>query len=248
MHRKYTFIYTIRAERFKNREMVDERMYETEVLKKCERLPVFSLSDVNQIIGNRMYAKKFLKRMVKEKKIYNIRKNAYTLHADPFLVSTFLVRPSYISGVSALSYHKLITQIPKEVFCATTKRNKDIEFKEMIHFFYTDYFFGFESIAEEKFKILIATPEKAIIDSFSLTLVSVFEEAFENIDERKMIDHLKKIKKSSILKRIGYLMEKYGYDSYDQLKKYINYKYVVLDPLMKKKGLKNKKWGIIVNT
>ena len=63
-----------------------------------------------------------------------------------------------------------------------------------------------------------------------------------------MIEYLKRIKKSSIIKRVGYLMEKNGYNSYDELKEYINYKYIVLEPLMKKMGKKDKKWGLIINT
>src|SRR3989338_8013598 len=101
-------------------------MYESEIIKKFEKMPVFSLGDVNQIINNRMYAKKFLKRMLKEGKVIKVKKNIYTLYDDSFLLSTFLLKPSYVSMASALSYHKLITQIPKEIFCATSKNSKKI--------------------------------------------------------------------------------------------------------------------------
>jgi predicted transcriptional regulator of viral defense system len=223
-------------------------MYEAEIIKKFEGMPVFSLGDINQIINNRIYAKKFLKRMLKGGKIFKIIKNTYTLHKDPFLVSTFLIKPSYISGASALSYHKYITQIPSEVFCATLKNNRKITFEESIHFVHTNYFFGFEIVNYEHVHIPVATPEKAIIDSFSVIPVSIFEEAFEDIDRRVMVGYLKRIKKSSIIKRVGYLMEKGGYDAYHELKKYINYKYIPLDPLIKNKGVKDKKWGVVINT
>ena len=195
-----------------------------------------------------MYAKKFLKRMLKEDKIFKIHKNIYTLYDDPFLVSTFLTNPSYISGVSALAHHHLITQIPNEVFCETMKKNRIIKFKEQINFNHTEHFFGFDFKEYENFKIPIATPEKAIIDSISIVPISVFEEAFEDINKEVMLEFLKKIKKSSIIKRVGYLMEKNGHDVYKDLKKYINYKYIPLEPLIKKIGKKDKKWGIIINT
>jgi len=223
-------------------------MYESEIIKKFEKLPVFSLGDVNQIIPNRIYAKKFLKKMCKANKIFRVHKNIYTLYEDSFLISTFLTKPSYISGASALSYHHLITQIPNEVFCATMKKNKTIRYKEQINFNHTKYFFGFDFKEYEKFKIPIATPEKAIIDSLSIIPISVFEEAFEDINKELMLEILKKIKKSNIIKRIGYLMEKNGHDVYNDLKKYINYKYIKLEPLMKKMGKKDKKWGLIINT
>lgn len=223
-------------------------MYEAEIIKKFESMPVFSLGDINQIINNRTYAKRFLKRMLKEGKLFKIRKNTYTLHKDPFLVSTFLIKPSYISGASALSHHKRITQIPSEVFCATLKNNKSFKFGEKINFVHTNYLFGFESVEYEGFRIPIATPEKAIIDSFSVIPISIFEEAFEDIDKRVMVEYLKRIKKSSIIKRIGYLMEKRGCDVYNELEKFINYRYIPLDPLIKNKGVKNKKWGVVINT
>ncbi len=222
-------------------------MYEAKILKQFSRVPVFSLSDVNQVIYNRGYAKKFLKRMIKEDKITKIRKDIYTLHNDPFLISTSLVKPSYISSISALSYYNLITQIPNEIFCATTKTSSITNFLMKINFFHTPYFFGFKNEEYEGFKVLIAEPEKAIIDSFSHVPVSIFEEAFEELNEEKMIEFLKKIKKSEIIKRNGYLMEKSGKEVYEKLKKFINYRYIKLDPLAKKIGKRNKKWRIIDN-
>ncbi len=223
-------------------------MYELKVMENFSKTPVFSLSDVNQIINNRVYAKKFLRREIERGKILKIKKNVYTVHKDQFLVSAFLVKPSYISSVSALSYHKLITQIPNEVFCATTKKSGKIKFFTQINFFHTKHFFGFKIEDYDGFKIPIADPEKALIDSFSVVPVSVFEEAFDSINETKMIEYLKKIKKSSIAKRVGYLMEENGFDMYEKLKKLINYKYIGLDPLLKPKGKKNRKWGLIINT
>ncbi len=219
-------------------------MYEPEIIKKFSRRPIFSLSDINQIINNRVYAKKFLAKMCRDKKILKIKKNFYTFYKDDFFISTFLIRPSYISCVSALSYHRLITQIPNEVFCATTKKTTRIG---KINFFHTNHFFGYREEIYENFKILIAEPEKAIIDSFFVIPVSIFEEALEEIDADKMIEYLKKIKKSHVSKRVGYLMEKHGYNIYEKLKDIINYKYIVLDPLLRKKGKKNKRWGIIDN-
>ncbi len=241
-------MYTCKIEKFKKQRIILFYMYEAEVLKQFSKAPVFSLSDINQIINNRDYAKKFLKRMLKESKIIKIKKNFYSLNKDFFLLSTFLVKPSYISSVSALSYHKLITQIPNEVFCATTKNSSKINFITKINFFHTNYFFGFKSEEYDGFKILIAEPEKAIIDSFSHVPVSIFEEAFEEINKDKMVELLKKIKKSEVVKRVGYLMEKNGKEVYEKLRKFINYKYILLDPLAKKSGKKIKKWGIIDNT
>ncbi len=220
-------------------------MYESKILKLKE-VPVFALSDIAQIVSGKEYAKKLLRKLKKSGEIKKIRKNIYTFHEDDFLISTFLLKPSYISSVSALSYHKLISQIPKDTFCFTTKEKKTMNFNSDILFFNTKYFFGFKSEEYMGFKIPIACIEKAIIDSIGVVPISIFEEAIEKIDINVMLELLKKIKKSSIIKRIGYLLEKNGFQV-EKLRKNINNKYIYLDPLAKKKGSRNKKWKVIIN-
>ncbi|MFZ3077646.1 MAG: hypothetical protein WA139_04280 [Candidatus Aenigmatarchaeota archaeon] len=220
-------------------------MYEAEIIERFSKVPVFSLADAAQIIQNRGYAKKFLARMVRRKRIVRIKKDLYTLHSDSFLAATFLLKPSYISGVSALSYHKKITQIPKEVFCHTSKPARKYFFIERINFYHTEFFFGFEMRNYLDFDIPVATAEKAIIDSIGKFPLSVIDEAFDDIDVEKMLSYLERIKKSSIVKRVGYLLEIHGHDVFPKLEKYVNNKHVPLDPIAKPKGIKSRKWKII---
>lgn len=222
-------------------------MYEVKVREHFSGVPVFKLADLTQIIQNKDYAKKFLRKAIERGYIKKIKRDFYTLHDDPLLVSTFLVKPSYISSVSALSYHRLITQIPNEIFCFTTKRAATIGFISKINFLHTRYFFGFRLEEYDKFHVPVATPEKAIIDSLGTFPVSVFEEALDNIDIDLMLSYLKKIRKSSVIKRIGYLAEKNGFHTYEKLKGFINNRYVFLDPLAKRKGERDRKWRIILN-
>ncbi len=221
-------------------------MYELKLLKLKE-MPVFSLADAAQIVSGKAYAKKLLKRMLGRKEIFKVKRDIYTFYDDPFLVSTLLIRPSYISSASALSYHKLITQIPRDIFCMTAGKNKKERFREEIFFYHTPYFFGFEKEKYNSFSIPIASPEKAIIDSFGVIPVTIFEEAVEGINFERMASYLKKIKKSSLLKRIGYLLEKKGFEVYSLLKKRLNDRYILYDPLAKKNGKKDKKWKLIIN-
>lgn len=220
-------------------------MYELELKEKLFGLPVFRLGDVNQIVENRVYAKKVIKRMIEKGIVVKIKKGLYTFHKDPFLVSTFILKPSYISSVSALYYFHKITQIPTHIFCATIKRPKTYSFLTKISFFHTNYFFGFKLVEYENFKIPIATPEKAIIDSVGIVPLSLIKEALDEINVERMVEYLEKIGKSSVVKRMGYLLEEIGYDVYGKLKKFINSKYIHLDPLVKGKT-KNKKWKVIV--
>ena len=220
-------------------------MYEVDITERFSKVPVFTLSDVSQVITNRDYAKKFMAGMLKKNKVNKIRKNLYTFHDDPFLVATFILKPSYISSVSSLSYHHLITQIPKEVFCFTPKPTRKYFFREPIRFHHTKYFFGFEMKKYLDYTIAIATPEKAAIDSIGKVPLSVIDEAFEDMDPETMMCYLHKIKKSSIIKRIGYMLEMHGYDAFPELKRYINDRYIPLDPIAKQSGTKNRKWKLV---
>lgn len=222
-------------------------MYELEFIEHFKKTPVFSLSDVTQIIANKNYAKKFIKKMLEKNKIYKIKRNLYTLYKDPFIVSCFIKKPSYISSLSSLSYHRVITQIPQKIFCMTSKSSKKTRFIEEIEFIKTKYFFGYELKDYSIFKIPIADVEKAIIDSIGIVPLHLIEEAIPEVDIGKMIEYLKKTNKSNIIKRIGYLMECNGFNIHNELKKYINYKYIYLDPIAIKKGVKNKKWKLIIN-
>jgi len=221
-------------------------MYETELLSKFSKMPVFSLADVSQIVRSRDYSKVIISRMVKKGKVKRIKRDTYTLHEDPLLVSTFLVKPSYVSSISSLYLHKKITQIPNEVFCFTSNLPKRFFFVMPINFFHTDFFFGFENEKYDEFEIPVATDEKAIIDSIGKVPLSVVEEAFENLKIERMVEYLKKIGKSSFAKRIGFLLEKNGYDVYQELKGLIKGSYIPLDPLVKTHKRKNEKWKVFV--
>jgi predicted transcriptional regulator of viral defense system len=220
-------------------------MYEFEIMEKFSALPVFSLADVSQITKSRVYAKFLLSSILKKGKIKKIKRDLYTLHEDPFLVATFIIKPSYISSISALSFYKDISQIPNEIFCFTTKPPKVFHFIQTIRFFHTKFFFGFEEKEYRGFKILIADREKAIIDSIGKIPIYVFEEALEKINMEKILDYVKRIGKKSLAKRIGYLLEKKGYDVYPEIKDLIDKKFVFLDPITKGKK-KNEKWRVIM--
>lgn len=234
-------------------------MYEFK-LQKLKETAVFSLSDVSQIVSGKEYAKKLLKRMRERKEIINLKRDAYTFYDDAFLISTFLLKPSYISSVSALAYYKLITQIPKNIFCFTTKTTKQFNYlgkndknnknninnKTKIQFVNTKYFFGFENKEYMGFNIPIATPEKAVIDSIGVVPLGVVAEVVKSLNEGLIKEYLKKINKSNIIKRVGFILEKNGFDVVD-LKKFVNGKLIYLDPLGKKKGKVNKEWKLIIN-
>ncbi|MCK5333356.1 MAG: hypothetical protein KAJ24_02505, partial [Candidatus Aenigmarchaeota archaeon] len=127
-----------------------------------------------------------------------------------------------------------------------SKITRKYSFIEKITFHHTKQFFGFETEDYLGFKIHVASPEKAIIDSVGHTPLAAIEDAFNEIDVTRMLAYIKKIKKSSIAKRMGYILESRGHNVFPELRGLLNKKYIFLDPLAKNKTEKNKKWGLIL--
>lgn len=216
-------------------------MHELRLIKAGEKMPIFSLADAAKITGSRSYAKKLLARLVRQKIIKKVMRNAYTVHDDSLLIAPFLYTPSYISCASALQYHGFITQLPHAIFLMTSKRHRTIQHNIPLIYHQTKNYFGFEMKEHQGIMLPIADPEKAFIDSIGIHPLHIILESLDSLDAKKLVHYAKK---AGEIKRIGYLLEKH----YPPTPKTLSNKYSYLDPLGPKRGKKNKKWKLIVNS
>jgi predicted transcriptional regulator of viral defense system len=95
---------------------------------------------------------------------------ATTTQIDPLILPEYLTLPfpSYVSLQTALFFHGMISQIPHIIYAASLARTKKYTTPlatVSIHHIQADFFFGFEMQGHIK----MATPEKALIDTFYLT-------------------------------------------------------------------------------
>jgi hypothetical protein len=109
-----------------------------------------------------------------------IRKVARGLWCDqsnptftPFLLVPFLAGShlAYVSFVSALNLHGMIEQIPQSTFCATTGHTRLWRTPVgtfSFHRIHPNFFAGFDWYRGGR-EFLIATPEKALVDSLYLS-------------------------------------------------------------------------------
>lgn len=120
-----------------------------------------------------------LSRWIAQGKILPLRRGLYTL-ADiyrraplaPAFLANHLCAPSYLSGAWALSFHGLIPDAAVRLTSVTRRSPRTFE-----NAFGTfDYrhikpegFFGYEQVAQPGGPILVATPEKALVDHWYLT-------------------------------------------------------------------------------
>ena len=98
--------------------------------------------------------------------------------------------------------------------------------------------------------VFIAEIEKAILDSLFLPKYCSIDELVEAVkkaNKEKLLEYALRMKSKIVLKRLGFILEQSNIDIYEKIKDKINKKYEALDPAMPKKGVKNKKWKLIIN-
>ena len=218
------------------------------LLKQLDLYPLFTEKDVFKLTKTtKKYVRTLLSRLLKKGYIYRIERGKYSLYDDPLIFSSHLTKPSYLSLWTALRYHNLTQQQPQAIYVMVQKSKKKIQLKNAtIHFIVTKHFFGYKTERYRDFDIQVADPEKAIIDSLLAHLpLSYIIEAIELLDSpQKLAHYALKTKNSSLVKRVGYLLEKYKNSSFGLT--YQDYNYIHLDYHHKKNGKKDKKWKLIL--
>ena len=91
--------------------------------------------------------------------------------SNPLYIGCNLVTPAYVSFWSALNFHGFTEQAPRTTFVATTRRKKEISFREMHFKFVTlkpEAFFGYRRETLAELPVVVADESKAILDSLNL--------------------------------------------------------------------------------
>jgi predicted transcriptional regulator of viral defense system len=145
--------------------------------KLAGALPCFDLPLVTQAFaGGRESVRVQLARWMKQGKVIGLRRGMYTLAATyrrtpivPAALAYPLYRPSYLSGLWALGHYDMIPERVAWFTSVTTRGPRRFE-NPLGVFDYRnvkrDGFFGYRAIAYASTEVLIAEPEKALLDSF----------------------------------------------------------------------------------
>lgn len=135
-------------------------------------LRLFSPLELQRVLGISAIAARFLvHRYAKRGVFFKLRKGLYCLADQPpseFAVANRLYEPSYLSFEFALSYHHLIPEAAYVITSATSRptralmaMGKTFEY----HRLKKSVFTGYEPVKVGTETILIATPEKALLDT-----------------------------------------------------------------------------------
>ena len=168
--------------------------------------PVFSLQDVRKVFINFSYRQ--LDRFAKKGYLRKIKRGFYCFTTQNlnqnffFYVANKIYSPSYVSMEIALKYYGLI---PEEIFQITSvSTKKTANFKTPVgNFGYRcikpGLYFGYRLVEFGKHKILLAEPEKAVLDYLYLNSNLKTRDDFSgmriNSDEFKGQINLEKLQK-----------------------------------------------------
>lgn len=137
--------------------------------------PTFSTNEAGGVLKlSSKQASLILSRLAKQNTIVRLVKGrwAYSDRVDPLLLPNVLTYPivSYVSLYTALYYHGMIEQIPDIIFAVSIGKTKHFDTPlatVSIHRISSFLFSGYEYYG--KSAIMMATPEKALFDTFYLT-------------------------------------------------------------------------------
>jgi len=148
--------------------------------KQTRTLGVFDSSLVLPFYDSLQQAQRQLSDWTRAGKLVQLRRGVYAFPPPyegeqplSYVVANRLVRPSYISLQSALSYYGLIPEHVASMTSVTTGRPMTLS-NQFGRFLYrhikTDFFFGFRDwLVSKTQSAFIASPEKAMLDLIYLT-------------------------------------------------------------------------------
>ena len=193
--------------------------------------------------------------------ITRIKKNAYVkttyVNEHLFTIATEVVKPSYISFWSALSFYGFTEQQVNTVQVVSPKQVKDLDidsFRVETTTFQPYRFYGYT----RGNGFAIAEPEKALVDSLAYPekcggwseCAKCLKNAWGHIDKRRFTEYLIQFNNKSVVSRAGFLIEHMGLEHprhLKQLQPHTSKSFVALNPKKKRRGTYNKKWKVIVN-
>lgn len=154
--------------------------------------------------------------------LYILNKNDRKIEPSRIFLANALYSPSYVSMEYALGYYDLIPEKVEDVTSITTKKTSKFTnpFGTFVYqHLKTDLFFGFKEIEDENgFPVLIAEPEKAMLDFIYLNLrdfkgkgkdVFSLSYRFQNLDilkKRKLMDFAKRYENKGVFDVVNNLL------------------------------------------
>lgn len=208
---------------------------------------------------------------------YVVKSPLYSGEVPAFAIATALIQPMAISHWSACAHHGFTNQIPSMVQASTPRKVITPEMRsgkahsprgraiwkacgidfEFIHL-KQDVFWGFNMVWVNSWQqVNITDLERTALDLIARpdifgglsAAIEILENALSQINIQRLVDYALKYNTGSIIKRLGWTLEKLGIDveTLDRLQNYPVKRYYLLDPSLDEGAIKNTRWQILEN-
>lgn len=192
-----------------------------ELIKAVREMPHFDLAAIVQLAGEpRQSLRMQLSRLIRQRKIISLRRGMYVLgelyrkvNPNPAVMANRIYTPSYLSFHWALGYYGVI---PEKVvlFTSATARVPRLFKNEFGSFQYKhikpDCFTGYQTVDIDGQKVLIAVPEKALLDLWHIEnrewtterMASMRFQNFEIVSRKKLEKYAELYQSSRLLRAV----------------------------------------------
>lgn len=233
------------------------------------------VEDITGLKGKHLY--RFIQQLINREVILRLRQGKYFIipqeigRESKYIGNWYLVAREianshlyYISHYSAMDLHNMLTQPLMKIYITSPKQERrkrrtigNVPFE----FIYKkrEKIWGVQEIwITNTEKARVSELERTILDCLSkpkysggiLEVVKGIGIQKEKINFSKLLDYIKKFNSNVVAKRMGYILEalRIGDANFiNELKRYINNKYYILDPVLTKNDSFKNDWKLIAN-
>ncbi|MDD2484305.1 MAG: helix-turn-helix domain-containing protein [Eubacteriales bacterium] len=195
-----------------------------DVYNQLAKYPVFTIGEVEKLVGNPKTAYSQLNRLMKKGLIKKIRKNIYSvvnpvtgqIVATRYQIACAVTDTAYISHHSALEYYGLANQVFYEVYVSSETKFNTFEYDHMTYKYVASRMQEGIVIAKNTTGVRITDLERTVIDSIrDYNKIGGFEEILNclegshYLDEAKLLRYLALYNTQGLYQRVGYLLQHY---------------------------------------
>jgi len=152
-----------------------QSIYDIRDAAKSSGRSVFNTQELANLIGSRKEnAAVYMSRLVAKNLATRLTKGRISFTDNDLVIATQLYEPSYVSLDSALLFHEVKQQVPRNVQCVSTGNSLNLlRFGIEYHKVPGALFFGYKRYALGESYALVAEPEKALLDGYYLNIYTI---------------------------------------------------------------------------
>ena len=236
---------------------------------------IFSTTEAQELWEGSTPVKTVLHRLEKKGWLQRVERGIYFLipleagperawSESPLVIAPYLIQPAAVAYWSALHYWQMTEQIPRITFVQSIKRKQPVEILGMRFQFATikdERFFGVLERTLNGKKFLVTDREKTLVDCADrpdlsggiLQLAQALETGYAEIEWPKLDAYLKRWGGGTVVKRLGYLVERLRIPGPNRDKRLAKWQKMLtrgislLEPGAGRSGPVITRWGIRIN-